>query len=287
MRVAWFRNAVPDTRGTRDTTPALLGELATTCAIDVYTAANAHDFVWRHHRERYAVTVFELDGSSGGAFMSGYLAHYSDVIWLRSLDCLEVMRHPCRMLIAPNRAAAAWLTDRLAGTAVRFGPLPAEPAHTHDEIVVATRWPCGDEPDPLAMAGLAAGRPVVTFETESTADWPALDPQTWQPRNRLDGPPIAVTLDPRDEAHSLRLAMTRLSKDATLRAALSRAALAWWKAHATAAVAAAAWTSTLAEATALPHPNRHPAADGSQRTREILEEIGAAVDFLAATSKAG
>ena len=60
------------------------------------------------------------------------------------------------------------------------------------------------------------------LETEHTAGWPALDPQTWQPRGWTGQPPVVVSVDPRDEEHSLSLALRRLASDAALRDALGR-----------------------------------------------------------------
>jgi hypothetical protein len=74
---------------------------------------------------------------------------------------------------------------------------------------------------------MAARKPVIVLETTTTAEWPALDPQTWRPRGFSSDPPIVVSLDPRDEEHSLVLAIQRLSTDAALRWRLGDAAHAW------------------------------------------------------------
>jgi len=68
---------------------------------------------------------------------------------------------------------------------------------------------------------------VIVLETSHTADWPAIDPQTWGPRGVGRDEPIVVSLDPRDEEHSLVLAIQRLSSDANLRAQLVAAADRW------------------------------------------------------------
>jgi hypothetical protein len=133
---------------------------------------------------------------------------------------------------------------------------------------------------------MAAGKAVVVFETEHTAGWPALDPQTWQPRGWTDETPVVVSIDPRDEEHSLALALRRLSIDAPLRHQLGTAARAWWQRHATLDHALHAWRSILAEAATLTPPPRPPnwprhlIADGTERARELLREFGATVDFL-------
>jgi hypothetical protein len=97
--------------------------------------------------------------------------------------------------------------------------------------------------------------------------------------------PIVVTIDPRDEEHSLMLAMRRLASDATLRDRLGRAAHAWWQTHATPAHAAAAWNQILEEAASLAPPARpsdwpkHLGADGTELARAILDEFGLTSDL--------
>jgi hypothetical protein len=153
------------------------------------------------------------------------------------------------------------------------------------DILIATIWPPADELT-AALAGMAAGRAVIVLETENTAGWPALDPQTWQPRGWTGQPPIVVSVDPRDEEHSLSLALRRLASDAALRQTLGSAAHDWWRQHATLDHAVRAWRSILAEAATLtppPRPSnwpRHLTADGTERARELLAEFGATVDFL-------
>jgi hypothetical protein len=153
------------------------------------------------------------------------------------------------------------------------------------DVVIALHWPPAGDPLLPALVGMSAGRPVVVFETEATAAWPALDPQTWQPRENGGDDPVVVSIDPRDEEHSLMLAIKRLAADAALRAQLGAAARAWWEVHATAARAAAAWTRIIEEAVTIAPPRpgdlpRHLTADGTQRAREILAPFGVSVDFL-------
>ncbi|MSO82689.1 MAG: hypothetical protein EXQ53_05285 [Acidobacteria bacterium] len=155
------------------------------------------------------------------------------------------------------------------------------------DVIVSLLWPPFGEPQTPALAAMAAGKPAVVLETAATAGWPALDPQTWQPRGRLPDAPIAVSIDPRDEEHSLVMAIRRLASDATLRARLAEAAQAWWRTQATPRHAADDWERILAEAARLPPPA--PPADrradlsgddGTERARAILDEFGARVDFL-------
>jgi hypothetical protein len=155
------------------------------------------------------------------------------------------------------------------------------------DVLVALTWPPSDASLTPVLAGMAAGRPVVTLEVEATADWPALDPQTWQPRDGFSREaPIAVTIDPRDEEHSLALTLRRLAADAELRDTLGRNAKAWWALHATTQHAASAWNQILDEAATLAPPPRpanwprHLGADGTELTRGILAEFDVTSDLL-------
>jgi hypothetical protein len=174
---------------------------------------------------------------------------------------------------------------RDAGADVELIADSAKSVLENADILIAVTWPPADELT-IALAGMAAGKAVIVLETESTAGWPALDPQTWQPRGWTGQPPIVVSIDPRDEEHSLAIALRRLAADAQLRTSLGSAAHTWWQQHATLEHALQAWRSILAEAvTVTPPPRppdwpRHLTADGTERAREVLAEFGASVDFL-------
>ena len=154
---------------------------------------------------------------------------------------------------------------------------------SRDEIVMAAEWPVDGAPLVDALAGFAAGQPVVVFDCPETADWPSLNPQDWQPRSPAT--PICVAIDPRDEDHSRRLAISRLRQDAELRRALGTAAQTWWRTHATVVRASAAFDEVLEDArrcAALPLPDgwpAHLAADGLTRAREVLGQFGVQLPF--------
>jgi hypothetical protein len=149
------------------------------------------------------------------------------------------------------------------------------------DVVIAPAWPPFHSALTPLLAAMAAGKAVITIEAETTAEWPAIDPQTWRPRDLAVGnAPVAVTVDPRDEEHSLMLAIRKLSADAALREQLGRAAREWWEAHATPARAASAWAAVLQEATtpsAPPRPDDWPKqflSDGTELARDIRSEFG-------------
>lgn len=159
---------------------------------------------------------------------------------------------------------------------------PAEVLRASD-VILALDWPPPAGPSPAALAGLAAGKTVIVLETLATAGWPALDPQTWQPRGfappSAHGPaPIVVSIDPRDEEHSLVLAMTRLAAEPDLRTALATAGQAWSARHAGTMHAVEAWRRILEEPGLPPSPP-FPGADGSEHLRATLAEFGVTVDL--------
>ena len=149
------------------------------------------------------------------------------------------------------------------------------------DVVIAPAWPPFHSSLTPLLAAMAAGKAVITTETETTAEWPAIDPQTWRPRGlAAANAPVAVTVDPRDEEHSLMLAIRKLSADDMLRDQLGRAAREWWEAHATVAQATSAWAAILREATSLsppPRPSDWPKQflmDGTELARDIRSEFG-------------
>ena len=156
------------------------------------------------------------------------------------------------------------------------------------DAVLALGRSAADEWPVTALAAMAAGRPVVVLETEATADWPAWDPQTWQPRDPVaPATPIVISLDPRDEEHSLLLAMRRLAADPPWRAALGAVGHAWWEAHASPGRVVETWLALIEEAIALPAPAEpagwppHLRADGSRNARDILGQFGVDSDIFA------
>lgn len=152
------------------------------------------------------------------------------------------------------------------------------------DVILALQRPAFGRPRTLALAAMSGAKPVVVLETDASADWPVLDPQTWQPRGMDRAAPVGVSLDLRDEEHSLMLAIRRLSDDDALRNELGAGGRAWWRAHAVVDHAVEAWTQVLNEAAAVMRAGRPPDwpahldADGTRRAREILTAFGVTVD---------
>ncbi len=203
-------------------------------------------------------------------------------------DAVSEGRRPVKLAVfeprAREREVASRALERARDAGAEFEIVTRDADATmmaRCDVVIASGWPPMHHAPVAVLAAMAAGKAVVTTEMDVTAGWPALDPQTWQPRDlAVTERPIAVTVDPRDEEHSLMLAIRRLSADAASREQLAAAAHAWWKANATPVQAAAAWTQILEEAVRLsppPRPDDWPsslAADGTELARAILAEFG-------------
>jgi hypothetical protein len=297
-RIAWFRAVPPDAADPLDETAPIIEMLARTHRLDVITAARAHEFVWRHFRDPYTVVVYEPGSTPAHRFMRAYAAHYPGVTAPRGLG----VERPRPVSRGPASAAAMRVgalgraVDGAVARAVALGAtvemIAGDPVDVlaRADVVVALEWPPAPGPPTAALLGMAAAKAVIVFEIEATAGWPALDPQTWLPRGAWlpadrwpsgGRSPIVVSIDPRDEEHSLMLALVRLSAEPALRTSLAAAAHAWWRAHATLEHAVAAWEALIARAGARPLP-RGAGADYSDRLRDQLAPFGVSVDFLQA-----
>lgn len=386
MKIAWFRAGAAEPADLLDDAAMLIGALRAQHDIEVFTAANAHDCVWKHFREPYDLSVCELDNTAAHAFLWPYLLHYGGILLLRTLvlhdsraaalaretrtqdyvaefafnhgrgpvqppeapslprghwPMLRVPLLASRLTVVPDRSTAAALQDaypgarvrtaatgvqqvqgvqrvqevrRVQGAPVRFGVLSTDRVEMiqramarareagaaavlldeaapervlqQADVIVSMSWPWFGEPQTPALAAMAAGLPAIVLETAATAEWPAVDPQTWRPRGFTTDAPIVVSIDPRDEEHSLALAIRRLTADAAFRAELGERAHEWWRTHATPAHAAEDWERILSEAVSLSPPARpanwppHLTGDTTAQTRAMLDEFGVAVDFL-------
>jgi hypothetical protein len=184
-----------------------------------------------------------------------------------------------------ERAAAR---ARDAGVAVHV--LPAEPGNgvaPAADIVVGLESPFHEPSLCPALAAMSLGKAVVVFERESTAMLPALDAQNWRARDLPGGDaPAVVSVDPRDEEHSLMLALVGLARDRARRETLGSAARLWWQAHATPEHAAAAWLPLLQSAHRAPLPAlpadwpAHLRSDGGEWLRAVAADLGVQLGTL-------
>jgi hypothetical protein len=276
MRVAWFtpsRTPGDEVIPPDDDTALLVRALRARHVVELVDERRAHDFIWQHARRPHDLCVFELGGSPAHQFIAAYAVHFPGLVLLRGLPRYDHALLAARMVVVPHEPVAEALADDYPGARIRTLAPGVEPLpDTAPAIVNALRWPPDGAALTYAMAGLAAGRAVIVFDGPDTADWPSLDPQNWEPRG--PGDPICVGIDPRDERHSLALALRRLESDAALRERLGAAATAWWRQHATVRMAADRFELLLEEATSISPPPVAGIDDGSRLAESILHTLG-------------
>ena len=380
MKLAWFRPDEPSLPTALDDSAALVSELRSTHEIELFTAANAHEFASRAARTPYDLSVYELDDTPAHAFIWPYLLRHSGVLHLRTsmlhqsratalFDAQRGKDYAAEFTFshgtwseqppaAPPPYPGEWAMLRVPVSAARvvvvsqqgtldalrrehpearirfartgvcatpdaqgddpepsarpaapeasvlFGVVPGDRFDAVDramararhagasaellteaspervlrdvDVFVSLTWPPQGKPQTWALAAMAAGKPVIVFESGASAEWPVLDPQTWQPRGLTTDAPVAVSIDPRDEEHSLVLAIRRLAAEPALRASIGQAAHNWWRTHATPALAANDWRRILEEAVLLPPPTRpadwpaHLASNDAPPAREVI-----------------
>jgi hypothetical protein len=148
--------------------------------------------------------------------------------------------------------------------------------------VLSLRWPSARETSASWQRAIAAGRPTVVTDLAQQADLPTLDPRSWTVIHGQSTlaplEPVAVSIDILDEAHSLTLALKRLTTDAALRTRLGAAARAHWAAGHTVDHMASAYEDVLREAAALPDPRvtlpPHLRPDPAAFARGLVERFG-------------
>ena len=155
------------------------------------------------------------------------------------------------------------------------------------DVVLALHPTPNGRPPTDAIAAMAASKILVVLDTSETADWPSLDPHTWKTRDILGTrPPICISLDPRDEVHSLALVMRRLYQEPHLRKKLAQAAQQWWKKYFTLDTSTKALETLLEEVRTTPPPVKpadwpaHLTSDSTEHAKSILAELDCSIDLL-------
>lgn len=196
-------------------------------------------------------------------------------------------------LIAPDQRSRDLIEHaaarvRGAGLAIDVLMADREEVLAGADILMAMPWPpTGRIPEDV-LAAMSMGIPSIVVETVDVAGWPSLNPQSWQPRDEGPGapPPVGISIDARDEEHSLLLTLRRLAADTPLRQRLATAAQERWAALHAPEAAATAFDRILDLARHQAPPSYPPdwpahfTADASGTARRILGEFGLAVDVL-------
>jgi glycosyltransferase involved in cell wall biosynthesis len=104
-RLAWFSPLPPSTSGIAAYSADVLPLLAARgLAIDTFSELNAHEFVWRHRRSPYELTVFQIGNASCHDYMWAYLFRYPGLVVLH-----DAQLHQARALHLTSR----WQPRRL------------------------------------------------------------------------------------------------------------------------------------------------------------------------------
>jgi len=197
-------------------------------------------------------------------------------------------------MISPDAASQA-AAERAAARA-RAAGAAVELVHADDashvlaraDVLLSIVWPPAGGLTGDVLAAQALGIPGIVMESPDTAGLPCLDAQTWQSRDRGPGAPlpVAVSLDPRDQEHSLMLALLRLAAEEQTLAALGEAATRHWARFHEPSRAVGTFIPLLdaaGQAAAPVLPAGWPAhfrADASGTARQVLGSAGLTVDIL-------
>jgi glycosyltransferase involved in cell wall biosynthesis len=99
VRIAWFSPLPPTLSGIAAYSAEVLPLLRSRrLEIDTFSEGNAHDFVWRHRRQSYDLTVFHLGNAACHDYMWGYLFRYPGVVVLH-----DAQLHQARALALTRR----------------------------------------------------------------------------------------------------------------------------------------------------------------------------------------
>ncbi|MCU1386346.1 MAG: hypothetical protein JWL71_5043 [Acidobacteria bacterium] len=82
MRIAWFSPLPPARSGVAAYSADLLPRLDASHAIDRFSAATAHEFLWKARRRPYDLAVYQLGNAPCHDYMWGYLAAFPGLVVL-------------------------------------------------------------------------------------------------------------------------------------------------------------------------------------------------------------
>jgi glycosyltransferase involved in cell wall biosynthesis len=211
---------------------------------------------------------------------------------LRAFEAIAAERPDVHLLLAGDTSAFA--ADAAPWTATPHPSRVHVTGYVPDEAIgdylaaadacLCLRWPTALETSAAWVQCLSAARATVITDLAHLVDVPTIDPR----RGRASSPavePVAIAVDPLAEDESLRLAMSTLVDDPSLRDALARAGYAYWCANHTMDVMTRDYQNLLARAAARPMPSiddlpRHFTSDHSITARAIAAQFGMELDAV-------
>ncbi len=170
MRVAWFSPRPPARSGIAAYSAEVLPALRRSFEIDWYGEADAHDFVWKHQRAHYDLTVYHLGNARCHDYMWAYLVRYPGLVVLHDA---RLHHARARHLLAEKRAddyrrefqfdhpdappaAAEYAVEGLSGSIYYFWSMLRVPITTARLVAVH---------NPRVAADLAREHPDVAIES--------------------------------------------------------------------------------------------------------------------------
>jgi len=150
MRVAWFSPRPPARSGIAAYSAELLPALRRSFEIDWFDDSDAHDFVWKHQRKPYDLTVYQLGNARCHDYMWAYLVRYPGLVVLHDA---RLHHARARHLLAQGRAddyrrefefdhpdapaaAAEYAVDGLSGSIYYFWSMLRVPVITARLVAV-------------------------------------------------------------------------------------------------------------------------------------------------------
>jgi hypothetical protein len=201
--------------------------------------------------------------------LAGRHPHLHVMLVGSAVDHYDVMADAARWAVADRVHVTGYVPD---------GDLPDYLLAA--DLCACLRWPTNRETSASWLRCLAAGRATLVSDLSDLVDVPTLDPRGWAllDTSPTPRPPVAVSIDVVDEAHSLRLSLDRLLTDEPLRHELGVSARSWWASHHQLEMMADDYVGVMARAMSMPVPRidlpAHLQDDGSRQGRELAAALG-------------
>jgi glycosyltransferase involved in cell wall biosynthesis len=161
MTVAWFSPLPPSTSGIAAYSAEVLPALrARGVDVDAFSESNAHDFVWRHRRRAYDLTVYQMGNASCHDFMWAYLFRYPGMVVLH-----DAQLHQARALYLTKR----WLPRRDDYVAEFRANHPQAPPHIAELVTMGAMRGTLYQHWPLVRLVVESARLVVVHNARLAA----------------------------------------------------------------------------------------------------------------------
>ena len=162
VRLAWFSPLPPSSSGIAAYSDEVLPRLrGAGLEIDTFADANAQDFVWRHRRHAYDLTVFQMGNAACHDYMWGYLFRYPGIVVLH-----DAQLHQARALSLTKR----WVPRRDDYLAEFRANHPEAPDHLGDLVALGGMGGTMFQHWPLVRLVIDSARMVIVHNARLAAD---------------------------------------------------------------------------------------------------------------------